>query len=192
MRSASCSVSPADACVASSSARGGTRSRRALRRSRRLRGRGRAECAHARPSPRRARRSPSLQAPAIASSRSRPARTGERRELAPERPHRRGPKCAGRNARREASTVSSQCRVGVGELKVLTRYRRMPNGADRCWQLRTRLAEPMQAFWLAAGRPRASRDCHGKEGSPVRVRGLSRSRWKQRLFSCPGVLTPRR
>jgi hypothetical protein len=69
----------------------------------------------------------------------------------------------GRRTLGEAS-ADSQRRVGSGELKVLTRYRRMPNDANRCSRLPTGLARPVRGLQLCAGRPSASPDCHGKEG----------------------------
>jgi hypothetical protein len=42
----------------------------------------------------------------------------------------------------------------------------------------------MQALWLCAGRPRASPDCHGKEGSPVRVRQRALENRATARFSC--------
>jgi hypothetical protein len=40
---------------------------------------------------------------------------------------------------RQQCAMDSQRRAGSGALKVLRRYRRMPNDADRCWRLQMRL-----------------------------------------------------
>jgi hypothetical protein len=75
----------------------------------------------------------------------------------------------------QASTASRN-RGRCGDLKVPTRYRRMPNGADWCRWLQTGASWPLQAVWLCAGRPRVPPDYHGKEGvagsSPAEGFGL--------------------
>jgi len=48
--------------------------------------------------------------------------------------------------------------------KVPTRYRRGPDGADRCRPLPLCVTRPTQRFWPHAGRRKDAPDCHGREG----------------------------
>ena len=138
MRSASRQVSRPEACARRALVRGDTRSTRARRPSRRSRGRTRAKRAQARPSRHRAVRSARLRTrawhPTVAVVADTPA---TRVALAGARRAARQV-CAGAG---DSPAPGRQAVASAGELelKVLTRYRRMPNGADRCCPLRTAL-----------------------------------------------------
>ena len=70
----------------------------------------------------------------------------------------------------EASTAAGQKRGGCGDLKVLTRYRRMPYGADWCRWLPTGIILPLQDFGSGRGLRERRGTAMVRKGSPVRVR----------------------